>query len=209
MAASHLIRIDDLRQLRHISRTEFLVSVLGLIGVLFLGLLQGLLIAVAGSLIMLVAHASRPAVVLLARDPSTGRFVNKARYPESRNAPGTLVIRSAGAWLYFNAEHIRRRVIEIIESESAETKIVVLDFSIVPRVDITAGTALRGLARSLSRRKIALELAELRDDVAERLRAGAPEQDLGRIMAHRSIDDCLRAPVPDEVRTVPIAVPLR
>ena len=74
MAASHLIRIEDLRQLRNTSRTEFIIALLGMIGVLFLGLLQGLLLAVAGALVMLVAHASRPPVVFLGRDPSTGRF---------------------------------------------------------------------------------------------------------------------------------------
>jgi hypothetical protein len=47
------------------------------------------------------------------------------------------------------------------------------------------------MARSLSRREIALEIAELRDDVAERLRVIDIEQDLGRIVAHRRIEDCL------------------
>jgi len=191
MAASHLIRIEDLRQLRNTSRTEFIIALLGMIGVLFLGLLQGLLLAVAGALVMLVAHASRPPVVFLGRDPSTGRFVSQARYPETDDTPGALVIRSAGAWVYFNAEHTRRRIIDMIEEAPTETRTVVLDFSIVPRIDITAATILIGLARSLSQRGVALKIAELRDDVAEQLRASGVEQDLGRIVAHRSIEDCL------------------
>jgi sulfate permease, SulP family len=191
MAASHLIRIEDLRQLRHIWRTEFSISLLAMLGVLCLGLLQGLLLAVAGSLIMLVANASRPPVVVLGRDPTTGRFVNQARYPESSEMPDALIVRSAGAWLYFNAEHIRSHMMDMVDKAPAGTRTVILDFSIVSAIDITAGTTLCGLARSLSRREIALEIAELRDDVAERLRAIDVEQDLGRIVAHRRIEDCL------------------
>ena len=66
-----------------------------------------------------------------------------------------------------------------------------LDFSIVPRVDVTAGAILCGLARSLNKRHIALQLAELHDDVAENLRAIDAEQDLGPIAAHRTIEACL------------------
>ena len=79
----------------------------------------------------------------------------------------------------------------MIEEAPTETRTVVLDFSIVPRIDITAATILIGLARSLSQRGVAPKIAELRDDVAEQLRASGVEQDLGRIVAHRSIEDCL------------------
>lgn len=131
------------------------------------------------------------AAVRLGHDPTTGRFVNQARYPESREVQGALILRSAGAWLYFNAEHIRRRMMEMVNKAPVGTQTVVLDFSIVSAIDITAGTILCGLARSLSQREIALEIAELRDDVAERLRAIDVEQDLGRIAAHTPVEDCL------------------
>jgi anti-anti-sigma regulatory factor len=70
---------------------------------------------------------------------------------------------------------------------------VVIDFSIVPAIDLTAAATLCALARSLTRRGIAVGLAELRDDVAENLRAAGTEGDLGPIVAHRTIEDCLRA----------------
>ena len=65
-----------------------------------------------------------------------------------------------------------------------------IDCSIVPYIDTTAGTALRVLARKLKGKGIAIALAELLDDVRENLKAIA-EQDLGPIAAHRSIEDCL------------------
>jgi anti-anti-sigma regulatory factor len=68
---------------------------------------------------------------------------------------------------------------------------VVIDCSIVPYIDTTAGTTLRVLARSLKEQGITIALAELRDDVRESLKTIGAEQDLGPIAAHRSIDNCL------------------
>jgi sulfate permease, SulP family len=194
MAASHLVRLQDLRRLRAASRAEFRISLLAFAGVLLFGLLDGLLLAAFGSLIMLIAYASRPAVVVLGREPGSGRFVNRARYPDAGGAPGALVVRSAGAWLYFNAEHIRRQIIEFIDNAPDRTTTVVLDFSIVPTIDVTAAGILRALARTLKARGIALELAELRDDVVENLKGVGAESDLGPIVAHRRIEDCLAGP---------------
>jgi sulfate permease, SulP family len=190
MAASHLIHVEDLRVLRLASRQEFRISLLALIGVLFFGLLDGLLLAAVGSLVMLIARASRPNVVVLGRD-AAGQFVNRARYPQAAEIPGILVIRSAGGWFYFNADFIRRRVLELVDAAPAGLKTVVIDCSIVPTVDTTAGTALRTLARTLASRGISLKLAELRDDVVTDLRAIDAEADLGSIEAHSTIRDLL------------------
>jgi SulP family sulfate permease len=192
MAASHMVRLDDLRQLRFSSRGEFHISLVALFGVLFFGLLDGLLLAAAGSLIMVIAHASRPPVVILGREPIAGHFVNRARYPEATETAGALVIRTSGAWLYFNADHIRRQILDLLNRAPSRIQTVVIDFSLVPAVDVTAGGMLRGVARSLKARDIAIVLAGLRDDVRENLTAVGAEQDLGPIHAHRPVEDCLR-----------------
>lgn len=192
MAATHLVRIDDLRKLRLASRPEFRIALLAFFGVLFFGLLDGLLLAAAGSLVMLIAHAARPSVTLLGREPLTGEFVNRARYPGARDPLGAIVIRSPGAWLYFNAEHIRRSILDMVDKAPGGTRLLVIDCSIVPRIDTTAGTTLRVLARSLKARGIRIVLAGLRDDVVENLKAVEAEQDLGAIAPRRSIEDCLK-----------------
>jgi MFS superfamily sulfate permease-like transporter len=191
MAASQMVRFEDLRRLRLASRSEFHISLLALFGVLFLGLLDGLLVAAIGSVVVLIAHTSRPPVVVLGRDPLTGEFVNRARCPNAVDPPGALVVRSAGAWLYFNAEHIRRRILDLLDEAPAGTTTVVIDFSMVPTIDTTAGSALRALARSLGTRGIAIELAELRDEVVDNLEAVGVAKDLCPMAAHRKIEDCL------------------
>ena len=68
---------------------------------------------------------------------------------------------------------------------------MVLDFSTVLSIDITAGAILRALVRTLKERGITVELAEVRDEVVENLKIVGAEQDLGSVVAHRTIEDCL------------------
>src|SRR5262249_56204210 len=140
---------DDLRRLRLASRPEFRIALLAFFGVLFLGLLDGLLLAAAGSLVMLIAHAARPSVTLLGREPLTGEFVNRARYPNARDPLDAIVIRSPGAWLYFNAEHIRRSILAMVANAPDGTRLLVIDCSIVPRIDTTAAPPFPTLPPSL------------------------------------------------------------
>jgi high affinity sulfate transporter 1 len=191
MAASRLVRLGELRRLRIESRAEFWSSMVACVGVLFFGLLNGLLLAAVGSLVMLIAQTSRAEVVVLGRERFTGHFVSRARNPDASDTPGALVLRSASTWLYFNAEHIRRQILDMIDGAPTGIRIVVLDFSGVPAIDITAGTLLRALVRSLKDRGIKIELAELRDEVVETLKIIDAEYDLGPVVAHRTIEDCL------------------
>jgi MFS superfamily sulfate permease-like transporter len=117
--------------------------------------------------------------------------VDRAFNPSALATPGALVVRSTSAWLYFNSQHIRRRITAMIDSAPPGTRIVVLDFSTVLSIDITAVTILRALARSLRERDIAVEIAELRDEVAETLKVVGAEHDLDRIVVHLTIEECL------------------
>jgi SulP family sulfate permease len=188
LAAKHLVKLEELRELQTASRTEFAIALLALLGVLTFGPLQGLLLAATGSLAMLIARASRPPVVVLARDPGTGHYVNRARYPEAEETPSVLVLRSAGSWVYFNAEPTRRRFLELVSQARAPVGKVVIDCSMVALIDVTALASLRALSGALKQQGIALRLAELRDDVADSLRRRGAEADVGPIVAHRSIE---------------------
>src|SRR5262249_25350219 len=138
MAASRLVRLQELRRLRIESRAEFWTAMVACLGVLLFGLLDGLLLAAVGSLVMLIAHTSRPVVVALGRDRS-GYFVSRARNPDASDTPGALVVRSTTTWLYYNAEHIRRQILDMVDTAPTQIRIVVLDFANLPAIDITAG----------------------------------------------------------------------
>ncbi len=195
MAAKHLVKLEELKELRAASRVEFRIALIALVGVLALGLLNGLLLAALGSLIVLLIRASRPTVVPMARD-ATGRFVNRERLTDAEETAGMLVVRSAGAWVYFNAEYVKRQILELVDQARTPVHTVVLDCSMVPAIDFNATGCLRALARSLGVRGARLRFAELRDDVVDQLRRRGVEADLGPVAAHQTIEACLRSSEP-------------
>lgn len=198
MAAKHLVKIDELRELWRAARAEFWIAIIALLGVLAAGLLNGLLLAAVGSLILLLARASRPAIVVLARDPASGRYINRGRLAAPQATPGIVVLRSAGAWVYFNAEQIRRHLLELVEQAAQPVVTVVVDFSQVPSVDITAAASLRSLWRTLAARGISLRLAEVRDDVAESLIAEGVEAEIGLVVSHLTVEQCTAMGAPPQ-----------
>jgi sulfate permease, SulP family len=193
MAAKHLVKLDELKALRTASRLEFRIALVALGGVLLFGLLDGLLLAALGSLIVLLARASRPLVVPLARD-ATGRFVNREGLAGGEEIPGVLAVRTSGAWLYFNAEYMRRHILELVATGGAPIHTLVLDCSMVPTIDYNATNSLTALARMLAVRGVSLRLAELRNEVVDSLRTAGAERDLGPIEAHLTVESlCDRA----------------
>ena len=88
--------------------------------------------------------------------------------------------------VYFNADHIRRRVLRADRRRACESEGRGARSLHRANHHTTAGAALRTLAKALKRRGIAVALAQLHDDVLENLRAIGAEDDLGPIAAHRT-----------------------
>ncbi len=91
----------DAAQTWRFSRAEFTVAMAALLGVLAAGLLQGVLIGVAISILLLIRRAARPRVAEVARIPGTSYFADLARHPENPREPGVLVVRPEGSLVVF------------------------------------------------------------------------------------------------------------
>lgn len=128
---------------------------------------------------------------MLGREPASGLYVDRARYADAAAIPAALVVRNSGAWWYFNVDYISCRILELVDAAPSGLKAVVIDLSIVPAIDLTAATALRGLARALKARGITVVLAQMHDEVRENLQAVGAEEDLGSMPAHLTIADCI------------------
>lgn len=191
MAAKHLVKFEELKALRAASKLEFRIALIALAGVLVFGLLDGLLLAALGSLIVLLARASRPMVVALARDPA-GRFVNLEGLATAAGPSNIMVIRTGGAWVYFNADFIRRQIVDLVRASIVPVKTVILDCSMVPVIDYNARASLGMLVKSLAAQGIALHLAELRSEVVASLRSAGMAEALGTLEPHRTIESFLQ-----------------
>jgi SulP family sulfate permease len=170
VAVAGFYDVVELRRIAHIRRSAVAFSGLGLLGVLTLGVLQGLVVTAGLSLLYVVQRLSRPGVGVLGRDPLSGAWGWLDRHPEWIAPEGTLVVRSDGALLYPNADGVRARVLEEVAAAGTAPRIVVLDLSQSVDLDVQSVDSIAELARQLEAEGIALRLAAVRAPAAAVLR---------------------------------------
>jgi high affinity sulfate transporter 1 len=187
VAVTGLVRIDTLRHIWRFSRTEFAVTIAALLGVLGSGLLNGVLLGVAISLVLLIHRASRPRVIELGRVPGTTYFADLVRHPENERVDDVLVIRSEGALLYFNVDHVRDRISAVIGARTSPPRLVVFFMGNVPHVDLAGVEFLIELEHKCRKSGIEFRLAEVHGEVREALRRSG-EEHAGRLAeAHQTV----------------------
>jgi len=191
VAVTGLIQVHALRHIWRFSRTEFAVATAAFLGVLGSGLLNGVLIGVALSILLLLGRASRPRVTEIARVPGTTYFADLARHPENERVPDALMIRSEGALLYFNVDHVRDRVSALIDAYAATPRLIVLFMGSVPYIDLAGAEFVADMNRSLRQRGITFKLAEVRGGVREALRRLGDTYASELAERHQSVEDVL------------------
>ncbi len=189
VAVRGLVDLQALRHLWQISRMEFQVAMVALVGVLLFGILKGVLVAAIVSLLMLLAGAARPHVAFLGRIPGTRRYSDIERHSENEKMPGILIFRIESALLYFNVDHVRQVVWDRIQETSL--RLVVCDLSDTPVVDVAAVRMLGGLHRDLAKRDVRLRLVEAHAKVRDLLRAEGLEERAGYLGRHMSVDQAI------------------
>ena len=116
VAVRGLIDLKALRHLWHVSRFEFKISMVALVGVLLLGILKGVLVAAIASLLMLIAGVAHPHVAFLGRIAGTRRYSDLERHPDNEVLEGIVIFRVESSLLYFNADYVRQVVWDRIEA---------------------------------------------------------------------------------------------
>jgi len=189
IAVTGLFKVSTLRHLRHTNRTEYIVAVAALVGVLSSGLLRGVMIGAVISLLLLIRRASRPHVAFLGRIAGTRRFSDRERHPDNELIPGVLIFRPEASLLYFNMDHVRDTISERARAESPPPKLVVLDLSAAPYVDMHAAHMLAELSGELTADGIRVQVVEARSGVRDRLRAEGVDEKLGGINRFTMVAD--------------------
>jgi high affinity sulfate transporter 1 len=190
VAVRGLIDLPALRHLRRVSRLEFRIAMVALVGVLLLGILKGVLLAAIASLLMLIAGAARPHVAFLGRIPGTRRYSDFARHPDNEALPGIVIFRVESSLLYFNIEHVRHVVGERIHATD-KLRLVVCDLSDAPFVDVAGARMLAGLHQDLAKRQVRLRIVEAHAKARDLLRAEGLEERVGYLGRHMSVEQAI------------------
>jgi SulP family sulfate permease len=169
VAVTGLFKASELRRLWRFSRQEFVVAGVALLGVLGSGLLRGVLIGAAASLILLIRRAARPRTTELGRVPGTDYFADVIRAPENERSEDVFVFRSEAGLFYFNVDHVRERFRAALEARGPSVKLVVFFLGSVPAIDLAGVEFLEELHHDLEERRMLLRLAEAHGQVREAL----------------------------------------
>jgi len=98
--------------------------------------LYGVMLGVLISLVQLVRVSSRPHVALLGRIPGTRRFSDRDRHEDNELIPNVMIFRQESVLIYFNIDNVCEAILSRVQLESTPPKLVVVDLSAAPMVDI-------------------------------------------------------------------------
>ena len=174
-----LIKPAEFRTILAVRRTEFMWAVAAVAGVVLLGTLQGILVAIVVSLLALAHQEANPPVQVLGRKPGTNVFrPRSAEHPEDETFPGLLLLRPEGRIFFANVE----RVGEQIHSQIAEAKpqVVALHLRAVFDLEYTALKMLTEAEKSARADGVVLWLVGLNPGVLAMVRRSPLGQSLGR-----------------------------
>src|SRR6266550_2585906 len=191
MAVTGLFKLSVLKHLWRADRAEFVVAMAALLGVLGSGLLRGVMIGAVISLVQLLRTASRPHVAFLGRIPGSRRFSDRQRHPDNELIPGVLIFRPESGLVYFNIDHVCTAILGRVSAAPTLPRLVILDFSAAPRVDLQSAQALGDLSNELTAKGLQVQAVEARSSVRDRLRNEGVDAKLGGINRFSSVADAV------------------
>ena len=156
-------------------KRDRLVALAAVLAVLAFGILNGLLVAIAFSLAMLLRQLATPRISVLGQLGDSHDYVDIAEHPDAQQQPGMLILRAEEPLFFANAESILALARQRVE-DHAGIHVVVLSLEESSDLDSTALESLADFATWLSARDIMLRVARLKDAVhALLLRAALPQ----------------------------------
>lgn len=144
-----------------------------LVGVAVLGIMEGILLGVVFSLVLLLRALAFPPDAVLGRTPA-GEWHDPAHRPEAQPVPGLLVYRFSAPLFFANCELFRERIEALVASAAEPVTAVVVDGAAIHDVDIMACDMLVELDSELRSRGIRLAFGNLRDRVLRDIERGLP-----------------------------------
>jgi sulfate permease, SulP family len=190
IAVKGLIDLKELRYLWHASRIDCAAAGVALAGVLLMGILDGVIIAVLASVVMVLGRVARPHVAFLGRIPGTDRYSDVARHPENEAIPGVLAFRVEASLVYFNVDHVLETVLQRARREPGLQR-VVFDLSNTPYADVAGARMLRRLHDELAGDRIELRVVGAHSAIRDRLRFEKLQDWVGPINRHVSLREAV------------------
>lgn len=150
-------------------RVEFLLSVISFLGVAFVGVIEGIVIAIVLACLVLVWNAWHPHFAVLVRVDGRKGYHDVKRHPEGRFVPGLVLFRWDAQLFFANAEIFHQQVQKAVDQSATPVHWVIVAADAISDIDITAADSLMDLHQELAQRQVQLHFAGLKGPVKDRL----------------------------------------
>lgn len=191
--ATRLLRVGDLRAILRFDRVEFGLAVVTLVAVAFIGIEQGVAIAIVISLADRTRRAVRPRDVVLGRVPGTDHWVPSDIGRSTEQVPGVVVYLLYAPLWYGNADYVRLRIRDLVDSATDPVHGLVIDANGVSDIDFTGARALLEMLTEMERRNVIVAVARASHLVHRDLKHSGLLQVIGDGRVFTSVEDAIDA----------------
>ncbi|MCA6825859.1 SulP family inorganic anion transporter [Pseudomonas aeruginosa] len=160
LAGWGLIDVQALRGFWKLSRFEFSLCLLTTVGVLSVGVLPGIFVAVSIAVLRLLYYTYRPSDAVLGWMHGIDGQVELAKYPQATTLPGLVIYRFDAPLLFFNADYFKQRVLAVVDG-SERPNAVLLNAEAMTNLDISGLATLHEVQQILKAQGVHLSLARV------------------------------------------------
>ena len=168
-AGATLFDYAGLRRLWQVRRSDFAVAAICFLGVAFIGVLEGIVIAVIVSVIQIFVRAWNPYSAVLGKPKEVPGYHDVSRYPHANRIEGLIILRWDAPLFFANSQIFRDRVRKLVTEAEAPLHWILIAAEPITDIDTTAAEMLVQLDEELNADGVHLAFAELKDPVKDKL----------------------------------------
>jgi anti-anti-sigma factor len=187
-----MMNVPEMRRLARVQRVDFWIAVTAVLATLVFGVLAGVMIGIALSLLWLIAVTTRPNIALLGREPGTQVYRDIFNHADDEQPPGIAVVRLDGDLFFATADALEDRIREVIHSSSTLDGIV-LDCEGINFVDSQGSAKMAEITRLAEESQLTLRLARVKPAVAATLERDGVLQRIGPEHIHGNVHRAVQA----------------
>jgi high affinity sulfate transporter 1 len=196
-AVLDLVDISALVRLWRVNRVDFALAASAFAGVMAMGVIEGIGIAVGLSVLVLLWRAWHPHDAVLGRIAGRKGYHDTERHPDARQVPGLLVYRFDAPLFFANADIFRGHLLEALQRTTPPVRRVVVAAEPVTDVDSTGADLLAELLDQLDGMGVQLGFAELKGPVKDQLVSYGLHKRIGEARFYSTIGQAVHAHVTD------------
>ena len=182
-----LIKPAEFREILRVRRTEFIWALIAFAGVVLVGTLKGIIVAIIVSIVALAYQVANPRLHVLGRKPGSNVFrPRRKEHPGDETFPGLLILRPEGRIFFANAEQLGHKIRLRVQEE--RPRVVALDLSAVFDLEYTALKMLAEAEKKNREREIHLWLVGMNPDVLSMVQKSSLGEALGREGMHFNLE---------------------